>query len=77
MPRQNPISQCLLVKQAGHSWPRANEVDRNGETRPPGIAKYGAKKESELAVLEELCERWERHFGYRVEFSEGIFDALT
>ena len=57
-------------------------VKSDDEARLLGIAKYGAKTESKLAVskrtrlLEELREQWERQFGYRVEFSESIFDAL-
>ena len=76
---------------AGPSWPKASgmnsaaaaaAVKSSGEARPPGIAKYGATKESELAVsrrrlLEELFEQFERELGYRVEFSERIFDALS
>ena len=44
-------------------------VNPAGEARPPGNAKYGAKKESELAVLVELGEPFERQFGHRSRFS--------
>ena len=43
-----------------------------GKARPPGIAKHGAKKESELAVFEGLGGRFERKFGYRVDLSESF-----
>ena len=60
-----------------HKHHNHHTVKSAGEARHPGIAKYGAKKESELAVLEELSERFERKFGYRVDLSERIFDALN
>ena len=41
-------------------------VKAAGEAQPPRIEKYGAKKESELAVLEELSEWFERMCGYTV-----------
>ena len=77
---------------AGPSWCKSSgmnsaaataAVKSVGEPRPLGIAKFGAKKESELAVsrrtrlLEELREQWERQFGYRVKFSERFFVALN
>ena len=82
---------CESSGGAGPSWSKANDVDTAaataavksaGEARPSGIAKHGAKKESELAVsrrrlLEELSEQWEREFGYRVQFSEKISYALN
>ena len=56
-------------------------VKSAGEARPPGIAKYGVTKESELAVsrrrrLEELREQWQRQFGYCIEFSESLFRCV-
>ena len=56
-----------------HSAAVTGAVKSAGEARPPEIAKYGATKESDLAVsrrrrLEELREQWERQFGHRVKF---------
>ena len=59
-------------------------VKSSGEVRHPGITKYGATKESELAMsrrtVEQLlntsCEFFERTLGCSVEFSERLLNAL-
>ena len=60
------IHQGQEKAESTTSW--SELVKSAGEAPPPGIAKYGAIRESELAVLQELSERFERKFGYTVDF---------
>ena len=75
---------CTVV-EVGPSWSRASgnsaavtaAVKSAGEGRPPGIAKYGAMKESELSTQavrlpllvspRGLHQRFAREFGYSVQ----------